>query len=73
MVIATDWIVHFLPRLFVCFTILPATEGRSLEEIERHYSDSRKTLADRKISPMTEEHAETQMRKLARQNSNCVL
>lgn len=32
------------------YFILPETENRSLEDIELHFSDSSKTLCDRKIA-----------------------
>lgn len=40
-----------LYRLYVCYKILPATEDRTLEEIEKHFSDSRKKLTDWRIEP----------------------
>lgn len=38
--------------MFAYFT-LPETEGRSLEEIELHFSDDSKTLTDRVIAKVT--------------------
>lgn len=35
--------------LIVMYFILPETEGRSLEEIERHFSDESTKFTDRKI------------------------
>lgn len=36
--------------LIVMYLILPETEGRSLEDIELHYSDDSKKITDRQIA-----------------------
>lgn len=36
--------------LIVMYLILPETEGRTLEDIELHFSDDSKKLTDRKIA-----------------------
>lgn len=54
-----NWSLRLCCRLCVCYRILPLTEGLSLEEVEKHYSDSRKKVTDWKISPSTEESTKT--------------
>lgn len=39
----------FYFSFIVMYVILPETEGRSLEDIELHYADNAKTIADRNI------------------------
>lgn len=36
--------------LIVAYFILPETEGRSLEDIERHFTDNSKKITDRNIA-----------------------
>lgn len=38
-------------RLYVSYKTFPATEGRTLEEIEKHFSDKTETLTNWKIAP----------------------
>ncbi|XP_063709503.1 facilitated trehalose transporter Tret1-like [Culicoides brevitarsis] len=40
--------IGFLGTIFI-YIFLPETEGKTLEEIEEHFSDSKKKLSDRKI------------------------
>lgn len=39
--------------LVVLYVILPETEGRTLEEIEQFFSDTKRKLTDREIRPIT--------------------
>lgn len=42
--------IHFhFHSLIVLYNILPETEGRTLEDIEIHFSDNDKSLTDHKI------------------------
>lgn len=45
-----DLIAVSIYRTIVMFYILPETEQRSLEDIERHYSDNSKSITDIHIS-----------------------
>lgn len=38
--------------LILMYNILPETEGRTLEDIELHFSDNSKNITDRKISKL---------------------
>lgn len=43
--------LFFLFRLIVIFNILPETEGRTLEDIEIHFSQSKRKITDWYITP----------------------
>lgn len=48
--VAAVYAIVSLVGLVVCYYILPETENRTLEDIEMHFSDNSRSLADREIA-----------------------